>query len=85
MSYQFPPDVEKLVQEQMTASGYDSRDELLRDALRLLRELQIRKDELKRDVRIGVEQADQGRATASDIDELFERCTRKLSAEGITD
>jgi Arc/MetJ-type ribon-helix-helix transcriptional regulator len=85
MPYQFPPDVERLVQEQMTASGYGSQDELLRDALRLFRELQIRNDELKRDVQFGVEQADQGRATALNLDELIERCTRKLAAEGITD
>jgi Arc/MetJ-type ribon-helix-helix transcriptional regulator len=33
MSYQFPPDVAKLVQEQMTAHGYASEDDVLRDAL----------------------------------------------------
>jgi Arc/MetJ-type ribon-helix-helix transcriptional regulator len=36
MSYQFPPDVEKLVREQMAIGAYQSEDDLLRDALRAL-------------------------------------------------
>ncbi|MBS0207720.1 MAG: hypothetical protein JSS27_02080 [Planctomycetes bacterium] len=36
MSYQFPPDLEKLVQDRMAAGGYASEDEVLRDALRAL-------------------------------------------------
>lgn len=33
MAYQFPPDVEKLVKEQMAIRGYTSEDDVLRDAL----------------------------------------------------
>ncbi|HTU25254.1 MAG TPA: hypothetical protein VMF30_07650 [Pirellulales bacterium] len=33
MAYQFPPDVEKLVRDQMAAGGFASEDELLRAAL----------------------------------------------------
>ena len=38
MAYQFPPDVEKLVREQMVAGDYGSEDDLLRDALKTLEE-----------------------------------------------
>ena len=38
MSYQFPSDVQKLIQEQMCAGNYRSEDDLLRDALRALGE-----------------------------------------------
>ena len=34
MAYQFPPDVAKLVEEQMAVGAYRSQDDLLRDALR---------------------------------------------------
>lgn len=57
----------------------------MRDALHVFRELQIRKDELLRDVQVGIDQADQGLAGALDVDELIDRCTRKLAEEGITD
>jgi Arc/MetJ-type ribon-helix-helix transcriptional regulator len=36
MAYQFPPDVEKLVKEQMAIGDYRSEDDLLRHALRSL-------------------------------------------------
>lgn len=38
MGYQFPPDLEKLVQAQMVAGHYPCEDDLLRDALRALDE-----------------------------------------------
>jgi putative addiction module CopG family antidote len=38
MAYQFPPDVQQLVAEQLTLGGYQSEDDVLRDALRALSE-----------------------------------------------
>ncbi len=37
MSYQFASDVERLLREQMSAGNYDSADDLMRDALRVLK------------------------------------------------
>ena len=36
MSYQFPPELEQLVRQQMASGKYSSEDELLRDALESL-------------------------------------------------
>ena len=38
MSYAFPPDLQSLIQEQMSAGNYQSADDLLRDALVALRD-----------------------------------------------
>lgn len=38
MGYNFPPDLEKLVNDQMVAGRYPCEDDLLRDALRTLDE-----------------------------------------------
>lgn len=38
MAYLFPPDVERLVHDEMTAGIYRTEDDLLRDAIRALRE-----------------------------------------------
>jgi Arc/MetJ-type ribon-helix-helix transcriptional regulator len=38
MSYQFPPDVEKLAKNLMATGNYQSEDDLLRDALTTLQE-----------------------------------------------
>ncbi len=40
MTYQFPNDVQKIIQAQMGAGGYRSEDEVLRDALHALVEQQ---------------------------------------------
>ena len=36
MTYQFPPDLDELIQKQMATGEYHNEDELLRDALRSL-------------------------------------------------
>ena len=40
MSYQLPPDIEKLVQVHIASGAYPSEDDVLRDALRALAEQQ---------------------------------------------
>ena len=85
MSYQFPPDVEKLVREQLVAAGYGSADDVLRDALRVFGELKMRHDQLLADIAVGTAQAEQGLARPLDINALIDRCTLKLAQEGIRD
>lgn len=85
MAYQFPPDVEKLVKEQMAGSAYDSEDEVLRDALRVLRELKARQEKLLADVGIGIKEAELGLARPLDANALIDRCSLKLAEEGILD
>ena len=64
MPYQFPPDVDRLVRDQMTAGGYTSEDELLRAALRALDERNhalVEEDpEVVHGVRRGLDQMKQG-------------------------
>ena len=36
MTYQFPPNIERLVKEQMASGEYESEDDVLADALRAL-------------------------------------------------
>ena len=83
MSYQFPPDVAKLVQDQMLASQYQSEDEVLRDALLVLREFKAREEQLIADVQLGTKEADLGLARPLDVNALIDRCTLRLAAEGI--
>ena len=36
MAYQFPPNIDRLVKQQMASGAYESEDDLLADALRAL-------------------------------------------------
>ena len=57
MDYQFPPDVEHLVTEQMRHGAYKTPDDVLRDALQALAE---RNDDLAA-IRAGVDDMEAGR------------------------
>ena len=83
MPYQFPPDVEQLVNEQMSASGYGSQDDVLRDALHVFREFRVRRDQLLADVQICIDQANAKQVRPLDVNDLIDRCTRTLAEEGI--
>lgn len=85
MHYLFPPDVQELVQEQMASHGYASEDQLLRDALRAFSELRSRQEQLVRDVRVGLDQADAGLAKPLDVDDLLRQWTERLSSSAITE
>lgn len=51
MAYQFPPDVETLVKQQMTARGYTSEDDVLRDALEALGQFAHSTDDIDEEFR----------------------------------
>ena len=57
MSYQFATDVERLLREQMSAGNYESTDDLLRDALGVLKS---RNDDLA-SIRAGLDDMQAGR------------------------
>lgn len=57
MSYRVPPDVERLVSEQMRQGSYESEDDVLRDALHALAE----KNEDLAAIRAGIEDMEAGR------------------------
>ncbi len=87
MTYQFPPDVAKLVQAQMASGGYNSEDDLLRDALSALQAVGSHRvashaepirslDELRQKVQVGLDQLDRGEGR--DAEEMFERLLSDL-------
>jgi len=68
MAYQFPPNVEKLVKEQMAVGGYASEDDLLRDALDALQQFAHSRQQVEGEyreavaaVRVGVSDMKAGR------------------------
>lgn len=64
MTYQFPPDVDRLIRDRMAAGGYQSEDDVLRDALLALAD---RMDDLAA-IRAGI--ADLGDARTRPLEEV---------------
>ncbi len=74
MNISLTPRLEKLVKQKVASGMYNSASEVMREALRLLDESDhikaIRREELRKEVAIGIEQLDRGEGTPLDMEEI---------------
>ncbi|HEY2107559.1 MAG TPA: type II toxin-antitoxin system ParD family antitoxin [Candidatus Binataceae bacterium] len=71
MNVSLTPELERMIAERVASGRYASASEVVRDALRLLEE-RDRFNQLRQDVRLGLDQLDQGRHRPFD-DQTLER------------
>ncbi len=86
MSYQFPPDLEQRVKARMSDGRYNSEDDLLRDAMDALDQLE--QDKVARweeRNQIATEQSRQGLSKPLDDEAVLRRLRDRLAEEGIVD
>ncbi|MFB2918537.1 MULTISPECIES: type II toxin-antitoxin system ParD family antitoxin [Aerosakkonema] len=82
MNVSLTPELEKFVQEKVKSGRYLSASEVVREALRLLQEedqiRQLRLENLRKEIAIGIEQADRGEVVDGKevIKELYEKIER---------
>ncbi len=86
MNVSLTPELEKLVHSKVESGLYLSASEVVREALRLLEEKDkiqaMRLEELRREIRIGIEQADRGEVAPLDIDATLARVRERRKAPG---
>ncbi len=70
MNVALPPEIERLVREKVESGLYPSADEVFREAMRLLEDRDrlraMRIEELRKEIAIGIEQADRGEVAPFD-------------------
>jgi antitoxin ParD1/3/4 len=70
MNVSLTPELERLVQEKVESGLYNSASEVIREALRLLLEQdelrRLRREELQRQIMVGIEQLNEGRTVVLD-------------------
>jgi antitoxin ParD1/3/4 len=80
MSIPLTPEIEQIIQEKVQSGRYLSASEVVREALRLLEERdrlhQLRLEELRKEIAVGIEQADRGELL--DGAEVFRRLREKF-------
>lgn len=59
MNVTLAPDSEQYLREQVAAGKFPSADAAISEALRRMRDYELKLDELRRDIAVGIEQADQ--------------------------
>lgn len=67
MNVTLTPDLERLVREHVATGQYRTAVEVIREALRLLKERDVAFKELQQDIAAGLEQLDRGEADVLDI------------------
>jgi antitoxin ParD1/3/4 len=81
MNVSLTPELEQFVNRKVESGKYHTASEVIRDGLRLLlerEEIHHRKlGELRRDIAIGIEQADQGKVAPLDAKETLARVRKK--------
>ena len=86
MNVSLTPELEKLVNEQVKSGLYNSASEVIRESLRLFKEQlilkEIRRDELRREIMLGVEQIRNGEFTTYQSEEDFERLAGEIKSAG---
>lgn len=81
MNVSLTPELERFVNRRLKSGMYGSASEVIRAGLRLLEEreklVQARLEELRKDIAVGIEQADRGElAEASEVFRKLRRNTR---------
>ena len=86
MNYQFPPDIEERLKARMADGRYQSEDDVLREAMNALDQLEqdklIRWEERNR---LAIEQSREGLSRPLDDEAVLGRLRERLAKEGIVD
>lgn len=83
MHYEFPPDIEQRVQARLSGGTYQSEDELLRDAMNALDELDREKLRLFQEGnRVALEQSRLGLSKPLDLSAVLQRVEARAAMEG---
>ena len=78
----YPPDLEAYVQQKIAAGDFSSREELTIEAVRLYREVERKRAQLKSDVQAAIDEADRGLCEPLDIEAIKAELENELDSRG---
>ena len=82
MAYPFPPDVQQLVQEQLATGRYGSEDEVILEALELLRDRDAHFREFREQLRARLDRLDRGEGTQLEDEAALRRFFDDVQTRG---
>ena len=83
MSYSFPPELHQLVKEGLASGGYGSGDNILLEAMRLLRDRDNREQELRAEVQMRIDRLDRGEGIVLDGEDELRRFFNDIQTRGM--
>ena len=85
MPMSLPQDLQQFVQQELACGRYRSEEDVVCEALRLLRERERRLQALREDVDAGLKQLDRGEGQPLDAESIKARGRQRLAARGKQD
>ncbi len=85
MVYEFPPDIERRIRDQIDNGNFGSEDEVLREAMDTLEKRQRGLEQLQQMVREADDDIAAGRVAPFDADQTKRVVRERLAQDGITD
>ena len=82
MNVSLTNELENYVSKKVASGDYQSASEVVREALRLMRERDSARARLRRDIQIGLEQIENGLAVPFDVEKIKARGRKRLAAKG---
>ena len=79
MSNTYPPDLEQFVEEELASGKYKNEAELVIDALKVLRELKSRHQQLRTEIHNAILQAERGEVILLDTEATKAEGRRRLA------
>ena len=79
MNVSLTPQLENFVKDKVKSGRYSSASEVVREALRMLEERDRRLVELRKEIAIGLDQADRGEVSPLDIEAIKKEGRRILA------
>ncbi|MDP6353488.1 MAG: type II toxin-antitoxin system ParD family antitoxin [Planctomycetota bacterium] len=79
MTITVPPKLEEIIQQELASGKYDSEDQVIAEALRLLQQRECKLNALKEDIQIGIKQLDNGEGGPLDMASIKEEISKKLA------
>jgi putative addiction module CopG family antidote len=76
ISQPLPPELGQFVQQQLALGKYQSEDELVVNAVRVLRDVEAQQRHFHGDIQLGIDQLERGEANEYSLDQLRERFER---------
>lgn len=81
--YRFPPDLQPYVDEMLASDRYGHVSELIVEAVYLHRDAELTRRrkyaELKKEIQIGIDQADRGEVAELDMQDIMRRVREKVA------
>ena len=88
-SLSLPAELQEFVQNKVDSGMYPTEHEVVREALRLLRERdrvrEIRLTELRKEIQLGLDEADRGEVAPLDIEDIKAEGRRRVAEQGKND